>query len=146
MTHAPCLRISEYKGTSDLHSSAGHKPDKDVMPTTYNTPTIPPNKKRVSILVFWVFFLSSHRGFYSVLQSSLTVKMKSNYKCCFTQRKDNRTVGILLTHLRQVEPLYALFQVDHSLCGREWTRTKQLSGALSSHPVPPPAHIPHSRL
>lgn len=41
---------------------------------------------------------------------------------------------------------YALFQVDPSLCGGEWTRTKQLSSALSSHPVPPQARIPHSRL
>lgn len=70
-----------------------------------------------------------------------------------TTHKKKKTVaieykafGILSTCLRSVRPLYALFQVDHSLCKREWTRTKQLSCALSSHPFPPQAHIPHSRL
>lgn len=57
---------------------------------------------------------------------------------------DNKTDNILITFV--IKPLYALFQVDHSLCGREWTRAKQLSDALSSHPVSPWAHIPHSGL
>lgn len=55
-------------------------------------------------------------------------------------------MGILVIWPLQERPLYGLFQVCHSLCGREWTRTKQLSGTLSSHPVPARDYIPHSRL
>lgn len=60
--------------------------------------------------------------------------------------KESRAVVILFTNMAYMRSLYALFQVDRSLCGREWTRTKQLSSALSSHPVPLQARIPHSRL
>lgn len=60
--------------------------------------------------------------------------------------KESRAVVILFTNMAYMRSLYALFQVDRSLCGREWTRTKQLPSALSSHPVPSQARIPHSRL